>query len=141
MEYDRIILCQTANDMWKNILNFHQENVQAKDDENKLLEKHLVEVDACTTSSNIFDVGNVADKDHISNLESVLIYESWSDTDGEDNMCLEYETNQKVDSSRKVHSKSQHSCYDPFILEFSKIESELNNLCNISRNRFWRIKL
>ena len=76
IEYDRIILCQTANDIWKNILNFRQGNVQAKDDETKLLEKHLVEVDACTTSSNAFVVGNVADKDHISNLVNALIYES-----------------------------------------------------------------
>ena len=81
IEYNRVIICQMANDIWKNILNFNQENVQAKDDENKLLEKHLVEVDACTTSSNVFVVGNVADKDHISNLDSVLIYESWSNTD------------------------------------------------------------
>ena len=24
-EYERVFLCQTANDIWKNMLNFHQE--------------------------------------------------------------------------------------------------------------------
>ena len=32
VEYERIFFCQTANDIWKNILNFHQEICQAKDE-------------------------------------------------------------------------------------------------------------
>ena len=31
-EYEKVFLCQTANDIWKNILNRHQEICQVKDD-------------------------------------------------------------------------------------------------------------
>lgn len=30
IEYERIFFCQTANDMWKSLLNFYQEKCQAK---------------------------------------------------------------------------------------------------------------
>jgi endo-1,4-beta-mannosidase len=30
IEYERVYFCQTANDIWKNILNFHQEICQVK---------------------------------------------------------------------------------------------------------------
>ena len=30
IEYERIFFCQAANDMWKSLLNFHQEKCQAK---------------------------------------------------------------------------------------------------------------
>ena len=39
--FDKTSLCNVANDMLQNILDFYQRNVQAKDDENILLEKHL----------------------------------------------------------------------------------------------------
>ena len=42
-----------VNDIWQNTLNFHQGNVQAKDDENMLLVSHLVLVESCTTSLNV----------------------------------------------------------------------------------------
>ena len=32
-EYEKVFLCQTANDIWKNILNRHQEICQVKDDQ------------------------------------------------------------------------------------------------------------
>ena len=33
VEYERIFFCETANGIWKNLLNFHQRNCQAKDDD------------------------------------------------------------------------------------------------------------
>jgi endo-1,4-beta-mannosidase len=56
-EYERIYFCQTANDIWKNMLNFHQELCQVKDDQfdltyelevlEKLIDRHLVEINSC----------------------------------------------------------------------------------------------
>jgi hypothetical protein len=56
---------QTANDMWKSLLNFHQEKCQAKENsiykivENEsIVDKYLVEMSTCATSSNFACVGN-----------------------------------------------------------------------------------
>ena len=52
IEYERVYFCQTDNDIWKNILNFHQAIYQVKDDQldltyelvvlEKLIDRHLV---------------------------------------------------------------------------------------------------
>ena len=59
--------CQTANDIWKNMLNFHQEICQVKDDQfdltyelevlERLIDRHLLESYTCTTSSIVLNVG------------------------------------------------------------------------------------
>ena len=79
VEYERIILCQMANGIWKNLINFHQRKCQAKYDdislellftcEVKSLERHLVKMDTCATSSIDFDIGNGIDKDLKETLE------------------------------------------------------------------------
>jgi hypothetical protein len=65
IEYERIFFCQTANDMWKSLLNFHQKKCQAKENfiykivENKsIVNKYLVEMSTSATSSNFVCVDN-----------------------------------------------------------------------------------
>jgi hypothetical protein len=43
--------------------------------------------------------------------------------DEEDDVDIEYEICPKIKTSNEVHSKIEHVCYDPFILEFSKLEN------------------
>ena len=94
VEYERIFFWKTANDIWKNFLNFHQEKCQAKDEDfdlvhelvilENLIDKHLDKIDTCATSSNVFNEG-VSDEDYMNQLQSELNPRSWSDTDeGED---------------------------------------------------------
>ena len=71
-EYERMYFCQTANDIWKNVLNFHCEICQVKDDQfdlahelivlEKLMDGHLVEVNTYTTSLNGFNEGTMTKK-------------------------------------------------------------------------------
>ena len=60
-EYEKVFLCQTANDIWKNILNRHQEICQVKDDQfdlthelevlERLIDTHLLESYTCTVKN------------------------------------------------------------------------------------------
>ena len=57
--------CQTANDMWKSFLNFHQEKCQAKENfvykivkNESIVDKYLVEMSTSATSSNFVCEGN-----------------------------------------------------------------------------------
>ena len=64
IEYERIFFCKTANDMWKNILEYHQEKCQDKDNhahKESMVDKYLVDVSTSTTSSNDLRVGNDAE--------------------------------------------------------------------------------
>ena len=64
IEYERIFFCKTANDMWKNILEYHQEKCQDKDNhahKESMVDKYLVDVSTSTTSSNVLRVGNDAE--------------------------------------------------------------------------------
>ena len=70
----------------------------------------------------------------MSNLRRELIEESWSDE--EDNVHSECEICQKVETSSEVHSEIEHFCYDPFIIEFSKLENEFKHLYNIFQKTF-----
>jgi hypothetical protein len=64
--------CQTANDIWKNMLNFHQEICQVKDDQfdltyvlevlEILIDRHLVEINTCATSLNVLNEGTSEDE-------------------------------------------------------------------------------
>ena len=65
--FDKIILWNVINDKWQNILILHQRKDQAKDVDNMLFVCHFILVELCTTSLNVFGIGNVADKNHISN--------------------------------------------------------------------------
>ena len=72
IEYERIFFCKTANDMWKNILEYHQEKCQVEDNhahKESMVDKYLVDVSTSTTSSNALCVGNDA-KDNESHDES-----------------------------------------------------------------------
>jgi hypothetical protein len=68
VEYERIFFCQTANDMWKSLSKYHQEECQAKEKlANKLVakesivDKYLVDVSTSATSSNVLYEGNDAE--------------------------------------------------------------------------------
>jgi hypothetical protein len=64
--------CQKANDNLKNMVNFHQGICQVKDDQfdltyelevlEKLIDRHLVEVNTCATSLNVLNEGTSEDK-------------------------------------------------------------------------------
>ena len=79
VEYERISFCKTANDIWKNLLNFHQEKCQAKDEDfdivhelvilENLIDKHLDKIDTCATSSNVVNEG-INDEGYIDQLQS-----------------------------------------------------------------------
>ena len=61
-----------ANNIWKNMLNLHQRICQVKDDQfdltyelevlEKLIDRHLVEVNTCATSLNVFNEGTSEDE-------------------------------------------------------------------------------
>ena len=82
--------CQTANDIWKNMQNFHQEICQVKDDQfdltyvlevlDILIDWFLVEMNTCTTSLNVLNEG-VSEDDHSWRALSGLAYDSWNYTD------------------------------------------------------------
>ena len=108
--------CQTANDIWKNMLNFHQEICQVKDDQfdltyelevlEILIDRHLVEINTCTTSLNVLNEG-VSEDDYSCRALSGLAYDSWNNTD-------EDEANHPVcdslldKTSSKVHFETKH---------------------------------
>ena len=129
--------CQTANDIWKNIINFHQEICQVKDDQfdltyelevlAKLIDRHLVEVNTCATSLNVLNEGTSEDEDV---CHKELACESWNVTDvDEDNNPVG--DCQFIETTSKVHVETKHFCFDTFILEFSKLENESKLLCNM----------
>ena len=71
-EHEKVFLCQTANDIWKNILNRHQVICQEKVDQfdltyelevlERLMDRHLLENYTCTTSLNVLNEGTSEDE-------------------------------------------------------------------------------
>jgi hypothetical protein len=94
----------------------------------KLIDRHVVEVNSCATSLNVFNEGICEDEKSCS--QRGLIYESWSDMDEDDNnypVC-----SHEVDkTTNKVQLETEHFCFDTFILEFSKLENESKHLSNM----------
>ena len=145
-EYERVFLCKTANDIWKNLETFHQENYNAKDEEfdlalvvlQNLIDRHSNVINTCATSSNVFNEGT-NDKDHMNQVQKEPIEETWSDTDEEEDHCSVEDDyypiceESKLDGTQsKVRSKTEHFCYGQFILEFSKLENNFKHLCNLN---------
>ena len=65
IEYERIFFCQTTNDMWKSLLNFHQEECQVKENlaykivvNESIVDKYLVEMSTGATNLNVLYEGN-----------------------------------------------------------------------------------
>lgn len=139
IEYERVYFCQMANDIWKNIINFHQEICQVKDDQFDLTHKlevlvnlivrHLVKVNTCATSLNVLNEGTSED-DYLCQAQSGLAYYSWNDTDEDEAIYLACDSLLDITSS-KVQFVTKHFCFDTFILEFSKLENESKLLCNM----------
>ena len=129
--------CQTANDIWKNILNRHQVICQVKDDQfdltyelevlEKLIDRHLVEVNTCATSLNVLNEGTSED-DYLCQREFAC--EPWNDTD-EDEVNYPVCDSQLDKTLSKVQFETKHFCFDTFIIEFSKLENESKLLCNM----------
>ena len=71
-EYERVFFCQTANDIWNNILYRYEITCQVKDDQfdltyelevlEKLINRHLLKNYTCTTSLNVLNEGTSKDK-------------------------------------------------------------------------------
>ena len=100
--------CQMANDIWKNMLNFHQRICQVKDDQfdltyelevlEKLIDRHLVEVNTCATSLNVLNEGTSEDE-YVCFDEPACV--SWNVMDvDEDNDPVVY--CQLIDTTSKV---------------------------------------
>ena len=137
-EYERVFLCQTANDIWNNILNRHEVICQVKDDQfdltyelevlERLIDRHLLENYTCTTSLNVLNEGT--SEDEYVCLDE-LACESWNETEvDEDNDPVG--DCQSIETTSKVHVENKHFCFDTFILEFSKIENESKLLGNVN---------
>lgn len=139
-EYERMYFCQTANDIWKSMLNFHQEVCQVKDDhfdltyELEVLERHLVEISTCATSLNVLNEG-VSEDDYSCRALSGLAYDSWINTDEDEANHLVCDS-QLDKISSKVHFETKHFCFDTFILEFSKLENESKLSCNMDLKNY-----
>lgn len=108
--------CQTANDIWKNMLNFHQEICQVKDDQfdltyelevlEKLIDRHLGEINTCATSLIVLNEG-VSEDDYLCRAQSGLAYDSWNDTD-EDETNYPVCDSQLDKTSSKVQFETKH---------------------------------
>ena len=93
-------------------------------------------MDICATSFIDLEVRNDIEYELKRNLGSLLFDESWNDVDEDDNEHIECEICHKLETSSEVHSKIEHLCFDPSILDFSNLENELNDLCDVSRKYF-----
>jgi hypothetical protein len=105
VEYERVLFCKTANDIWKCLLNFHQEKCKTKDDKldvaqelvtlENLIDKYFVKINTSTTSSNVIIEG-FNNKEYMSQIRRKSVNKSWGDKDEEDdkNMaCEDIQTN------------------------------------------------
>ena len=137
-EYEKVFSCETANDIWKNILNRHQEICQVKDDQfdltyelevlERLIDRHLFENYTCTTSSNVLNVGT-SENEYV--YLDDLACESRNETEvDEDNDPVG--DCQSIEATSKVHVENKHFCFDKYILEFSKEENESKLLGNVN---------
>lgn len=95
----------------------------------KLIDKHLVEINTCATSLNVLNEG-VSEDDYSCRALNGLAYNSWYYTD-EDEANHPVCDSQLDKTSSKVHFETKHFCFDTFILEFSKIENESKLSCNM----------
>ena len=146
-EYERVFFCQTANDIWNNILYRYEVTCQVKDDQfdltyelrvlEKLISRHLLKNYTCTTSLNVLNEGTSKDEYAcLGELACELREEKEVD---EDNDLVS--NCQPIEATSKVSSSNKHSCFDTFILESSKDEKESKHLGNtnlktISKNKY-----
>jgi hypothetical protein len=105
VEYERLFLCKTANDIWKCLLKFHQEKCKTKDDKldiaqeivtlENLIDKYLVEINTCTTSSNVIIEG-VNNEEYMSQTQRKSVNKSWCnkyEEDDDNTACENIKTN------------------------------------------------
>ena len=137
-ELEKVFLCQTANDIWKNILNRHQEKCQVKDEQfdltcelgvlERLIDRHLLENYTCTTSLNVLNEGTSEDE-YMCIDELACELRNETEVDEDNNPVGDC---QSIETTSKVHGENKHFCFDTFILEFSKIENESKLLGNLN---------
>ena len=99
VEYERLFRCKTANDIWKCLLKFHQEKCKTKDDKldiaheivtlENLIDKYLVEINTCTTSSNVIIEGT-NNEEHMCQIRRKHVNKSWCNKDDKDDVNTEY---------------------------------------------------
>jgi hypothetical protein len=143
IEYEKVFFCKTANDIWKYFLNFHQWKCRAKEEKldvaqelivlEKLIDKHLVDVNTSATSSNMVIEG-INNEDYMSQLRRKIINETWSDMKCEEDHYITCKDCEAYKAPNEVKSETKHFCYDQFVLEFSKLESNFKSFCNIDSN-------
>jgi molybdopterin converting factor small subunit len=105
VEYERVLFCKTANDIWKCLLNILQEKCKTKDDKldvaqelvilENLIDKYLVEINTSTTSSNAIIEG-INNEEYMSQIRRKSVNKSWSNKDEEDDVnmaCEDFQTN------------------------------------------------
>jgi hypothetical protein len=115
IEYERIFFCQTANDMWKSLLNFHQEKCQAKENfvykivENEsIVDKYLVKMSTSATSSNFVCEGN--------NGENPMSYNKSKQEE-----CIKSAIEKEHNYDDYYSSESEDEEYAKVVKEFKKI--------------------
>jgi hypothetical protein len=105
VEYERVLFCKTANDIWKCLLKIHQVKCKTKDDKldvaqelvtlENLIDKYLVEINTCTTSSNVIIEG-INKEEHMCQIrrKSVNKLRCNKDEEDDENMaCKNIQTN------------------------------------------------
>jgi hypothetical protein len=99
VEYERLFPYKTANDIWKYLLKFHQEKCKTKDDKldiaheivtlENLIDKYLVEINTCTTSSNMVIEGT-NNEEHMCQIRRKNVNKPWCNKDDEDDVDMAY---------------------------------------------------
>jgi hypothetical protein len=80
----------------------------------KLIDRHLVEINTCATSLNVLNEG-VSEDDYSCRALSGLACDSWTNTD-EDVANHPVCDSLLAKTSSKVHFETKHFCFDTFIL-------------------------
>jgi hypothetical protein len=105
VEYEKLFRCKMANDIWKCFLKFHQEKCKTKDDKLDIAQeivnlenfknKYLVEINTCTTSSNVIIEG-IYNEEYMSQIRRKSVNKSWCnkyEEDDDNTACENIQTN------------------------------------------------
>ena len=79
-------------------------------------------------------IEGINNEDYLSQIRRMIINETWSDMEGEEDHYIACEDCEAYKAPNEVQSRTKHFCYDQFILEFSKLESNFKSFCNIDSN-------
>ena len=115
MNMKKYFFCQTANDMWKCLSNFHYEKFKLEETferkivaNESIVDRYLVEKNTCTTSSNSLCKGNVAES-------------STSHFDNKQEDCTGKKIKMESSDDDESSSESEDEEYAKVVKEFKKL--------------------